>query len=101
MNIPAYATCSMCAEWIEDRCDWTKGSCGFATDAAKEGLIAEGIREPVRIIVELRWDARACPNWEASVAGEREAALIEAEAGHPCQAGCTPDPAEWARKAAI
>ena len=78
MNIPSYATCSMCKEWTEDRCDWTKGTCGYAEAQAKEGMTQAGVSFG-RVQVTVSWDAKPCSEWEASQEGQRDIDLHEAE----------------------
>lgn len=80
MNIPSYATCSMCQAWEDDKCLSNQGTCRVATEAAVEGLIQAGYPKPENIKVVLAWDAKPCPEWEPSAEGEREIALAEAEA---------------------
>jgi hypothetical protein len=78
MSIPQYATCSMCKEFSESNCDWTKGTCAVAEDAAKEGMITAGVTA-MRVHVTIAWNAKPCEQWEATPQGQRELDLHEAE----------------------
>lgn len=79
MNIPSYATCSMCSMWEDDKCLSNLGTCRTVQEAVVEGLIQAGYPKPTSIKVILPWDAKPCPEWEASAEGQREIDLHEAE----------------------
>jgi hypothetical protein len=78
MNIPTYAKCFMCKEWIEDKQDWNKGTCAVAEDNAREGMVQAGIT-PLNIHIEVAWNAKPCSEWEASQEGQRDIDDYEAE----------------------
>lgn len=78
MSTPQYATCSQCKEFSEDRCDWTKGTCAVADEAAKEGLIQAGVT-PLLVRVTIAWNAKPCEMWEASQQGQRDLDIHAAE----------------------
>lgn len=78
MSIPQYATCSQCKEFSEDRCDWTKGTCGLAEVAAKAGCELAGITAG-SVRVEVAWNAKPCSEWEPTREGQRDIDLHAAE----------------------
>lgn len=78
MNIPQYATCSQCREWTEDKCDWTRGTCGYAESQAKEGMTQAGVT-PMAVRVTIAWNAKPCSEWEATQEGRRDIDIHAAE----------------------
>ena len=79
MQIPTYATCSMCEEWIEDKRDWTRGTCLYADANAKEGMTQAGIT-PIMVKVTLAWNAKPCSEWEPTADAQQDIARHAAEA---------------------
>lgn len=78
MNIPSYATCSMCKGWVESDQGWEKGTCKYAEKQALEGMVQAGIT-PHGVRVEISHNAKPCSEWEESERGAKDILDYEEE----------------------